>query len=66
MADLIWVATSKSGNSIRLTVKIWSEKILQEHPEFSLLPGYLDELRQTIKEPEYIVEGWQGESLALR
>jgi hypothetical protein len=64
--DILWIATSKSGKSIRLTSKVWSEKIILEHPEFSLLPEYLDELRKTIADPEYIVEGWQGESLALR
>jgi len=66
MPEILWVATSKFGKSVRLTEKVWSGKILQEHPEFSLLPGYLDELRKTIEEPEYVVEGWQQESLALR
>lgn len=66
MPDVLWVATSKFGKQVRLTEKIWLNKILKEHPEFSLKPEYLDELRKTIEEPEYIVEGWQEELLALR
>lgn len=66
MPDILWQITSKSGKLIRLTDKIWSEKILQEHPEFSSRPEYVDELRLTIEKPEYIVEGWQQEMLALR
>ena len=66
MLNILWIAASKSGRSIRLTSKVWFEKILLEHPEFSVLPEYLDELQKVIEEPEYIVEGWQGENLALR
>ncbi len=66
MSDILWIATSKTGKSIRLTSKVWREKILLEHPEFSALPEYADELRKAIEDPEYIVEGWQGENLALR
>jgi len=62
----MWVATSKFGKSVRLTGKIWSDKILKEHPEFSLRPEYIEELRKVIENPEYIVEGWQQELLALR
>jgi len=66
MADVLWSATSKFGKLVRLTEKIWLDKILREHPEFALLPEYLDEVRKAIEEPEYIVEGWQQELLALR
>ena len=66
MHETVWVTTSKFGNQIRLTEKIWSEKILKEHPEFSLQFEYLNELRKTIEEPEYIIEGWYNELLALR
>lgn len=66
MPDILWQATSKFGKLARLTDKVWSEKIIREHPEFSLQPEYLDALRQTIENPEYIVEGWQQELLALR
>jgi hypothetical protein len=65
MSDILWVARSKFAKSVRLTEKIWFNKILREHPEFTLHPEYLAELRKTIEEPEYIVEGWQEELLAL-
>lgn len=64
--DIVWLAVSNNDNPIRLTSKVWFEKILPEHPEFSILPEYSDELRKAIEEPEYIVSGWQGEKLALR
>lgn len=64
--DILWFAISKNGNSIRLTSKVWFEKIIAEHPEFSILPAYSDELLKTIEDPEYIIDGWQGEKLALR
>lgn len=66
MPETLWVAISKFGKQIRLTEKIWSGKILPEHPEFSLQPEYLNEIRKAVEEPEYIIEGWQGELLALR
>lgn len=58
--------TSKFGKRIDLSINLWKEKILQEHPEFTLHPEYLNEVLKTIAEPEYIVEGWKGEYLALR
>ena len=66
MSDVLWTVSSKSDKSIRLTSKVWHEKIILEHPEFSILPEYLDELRKAIEDPEYIVEGWYDENLALR
>jgi hypothetical protein len=66
MDDILWVAKTKSGRLVRLTKKVWSEKILIGHPEFSLNPEYLNEVRETIEEPEYIVEGWYKELLALK
>ena len=66
MSDILWIATSKFGKLIRLTPKIWFEKILLEHPEFSALSEYIDELQKVIEDPEYIAEGWKGEYLALR
>jgi len=65
MPDILWQTTSKFGKLVRLTHKVWSEKILREHPEFSLKAEYLDALRQTVEKPEYIIEGWQQELLAL-
>jgi len=66
MPKILWNVTSKAGKLIRLTDKVWHEKILLEHPEFSTLPEYINELRKAIEGPEYIVEGWKGENLALR
>lgn len=66
MLDILWIASSKFGKLIRLTSKIWYDKILLEHPEFFATSAYLDELRKAIEDPEYIIEGWKGEYLALR
>lgn len=66
MADILWVAKAKSSKLVRLTKKAWLEKILAGHPELSLSAEYLNEVRETIEEPEYIVEGWYQELLALR
>lgn len=66
MAEVLWNVKSKFGRLVRLTKKIWTKKILIEHPEFASRVEYIDELRETIHDPEYIVEGWRGEYLALR
>ena len=39
------------NNIITLTKECWTEHILKEHPEMEL---FYNELRNTIKEPEYI------------
>ncbi len=59
-------ALSKSGKRIKLTKSVWYDKILVEHPEFVQKDIYVEDVRETIKEPDYIVEGWAGELLALR
>jgi hypothetical protein len=66
MPEILWIVTSKFGKSVRLTKKTWENKIILQHPEFTLQAEYLDELRKTIQDPEYIVKGWRGEYLALR
>lgn len=66
MPEALWLATSKFGKSIRLTTNVWFNKIIAEHPEFSASEEYAYELRKAIEDPEYIIEGWQGEYLALR
>jgi len=60
------IPISKFGKKIELSSKVWKEKILLGHPEFSLNPEYLNEIFRTIEDPEYIVEGWTDELLALR
>lgn len=66
MAEVLFVAKSKSGKAVRLTKRIWSEKILKEHIEFNQSPEYINEVRSTIEDPQYVIEGWTGELLALR
>ena len=65
-SNILWIASSKFNKAIQLNRRTWEDKLLKEHPEFVLHPAYLDELRKTIEEPEFIVEGWKGEYLALR
>jgi hypothetical protein len=62
----LFTATSKFGRRIELSLRIWEEKILKEHPEFNLNTRYLNEVLKAIEDPEYIIEGWTGEYLALR
>lgn len=62
----IFVARSKFGKEIRLTRKIWFDKILAEHKEFAQRTDYPDEIKKIIEDPEYIVQGWEGELLAMR
>ncbi len=66
MQDVLWLARSVSGIPIRLTGRVWFEKICHEHPEVALLPSAAADVRLTIEEPAYVVEGWAGELLALR
>ncbi|MBU0694036.1 MAG: hypothetical protein KKC11_05135 [Candidatus Omnitrophica bacterium] len=66
MEEKFSIVISKFGKKIELSPKVWQEKILIEHPEFGLNPEYLNEVFKAVENPEYIVEGWQGEYLALR
>ncbi|PIU54912.1 MAG: hypothetical protein COS88_06140 [Chloroflexi bacterium CG07_land_8_20_14_0_80_51_10] len=66
MTSIFFNVRSKFGKTIRLTKTIWHNKILVEHPEFGDRDEYVDQLRETIEHPEYIVKGWTGEYLALR
>ena len=65
MAETIFEALSKSGKRIKLTKTIWYDKISIEHPEFAQSSSYVEDVRRVIEEPDYIVKGWAGESLAL-
>jgi hypothetical protein len=62
----LFTAQSRFGKSVRLTETIWFNWILKEHPEFGRRTEFLDEVRKTIEEPDYIIQGWEGELLALR
>ncbi len=66
MATPLFSVFSKSGKEIRLSDKIWREKICIEHPEFIENELYPLEIKKTIKDLDYIVKGWGGELLALR
>ena len=61
-----WVATTPSGRTVRLSEAAWGQKILISPPEFAADPGLEQELRLTLEDPEFIVEGWAGELLSLR
>ncbi len=62
----MFTALSKSGKSIRLSERIWREKICKEHPEFGEKGEYLQEVKKAIEKPDYIVKGWTDELLALK
>jgi len=62
----VFTARSKFGKKIRLTKAIWLDKVLKDHPELSARKEYLDEVKRTIEDPDYIISGWFGEHLALR
>jgi len=63
---VIFVAKSKSGKKIRLTKTIWFHKILKRHPELGAAEEYVEQVKRTLEDPDYIVSGWFGEYLALR
>jgi hypothetical protein len=66
VATVLFITTSLAGKPIRLTRKVWEDKICSEHPELAKRPNYLGEVRRTVEEPDYLVAGWRGEMLALR
>ena len=61
----LFTVRSKSGKEIRLTRTIW-HKIETHHPEFKDRSDYLEETRNAVEDPDYIVEGWAEGLLALR
>ncbi len=66
MTKQLLVCKAVSGRFVRLTENIWFNKILNDHPEFREHSEYLNEVKETIENPEYIVAGWSGELLAMR
>jgi hypothetical protein len=56
------VVISVSGVPIRLTDERWEHVVLR-HPDFALRR---EEVVRTIREPEIVVEGGDGEHLAIR
>ena len=66
MATERWIATTPLNQRVRLSEDGWLRKILPSHPELGANPVYEAELRNTLEEPDLIVEGWADELLALR
>src|SRR4051812_31533381 len=63
MADnVLRVVTSVHGHNIRITTEQWAH-IIEAH---DYMAGNLDLVVETVAEPSRIIEGRQGESLALR
>lgn len=65
-SDVFFTATSRFKRRVHLTKATWLNKILKDHPELSVREEYVDEVRRTVENPDYIVSGWFGEYLALR
>jgi hypothetical protein len=65
-SDVIFTAKSRFNRKIHLTKATWLEKILKDHPELSTKKEYVNEVKRTVEDPDYIVSGWFGEYLALR
>ena len=64
--DVVFTARSKFKKKIHLIKAIWLDKILKDHPELGTRGEYVNEVKRTIEDPDYIVSGWFGEYLALR
>jgi len=64
--NVVFTARSRSKKKIHLIKAIWLDKILKDHPELSTREEYINEVKRTIEDPDYIVSGWFGEYLALR
>ncbi len=63
MPDLsLAVTVSVNGHGIRLTERQWAH-IVESH---DYMAGNLEKVMETISDPEIVVEGDGGESLALR
>ena len=60
--NVIEVVVSKNGVPIRLTYKQWVH-IVETH---DYMAGCIDVVLETISEPDYIVQGWADELIALK
>jgi len=60
--DVLYTVTSVFGNTIRITARQWAH-VTEAHDYMS---GNMDKILETLAEPERIIAGQQGESLALR
>lgn len=64
--DVVFTAKTRSKKRIHLTKATWLDKISKDHPELSAKEEYVNEVKATVEDPDYIVSGWFGEFLALR
>lgn len=62
MSEVLHTVTSVFGNVIRITATQWAH-ITEAHDYMS---GNMDKILETLAEPERIIAGPHGESLALR
>lgn len=60
--DILHTLVSVHGNTIRVTTRQWAH-ITEAHDYMS---GNLDKVLETLAEPDRVVAGEHGESLALR
>lgn len=65
-SDVVFTAVSRSKKKIHLTKTAWFDKILRDHPELGKKEEYVNEVKRTVEDPDYIVSGWFGEYLALK
>ena len=61
-ADVLQTATSVLGHTIRLTAQQWAH-ITEAH---DYMAGNMDKVLETLSEPSRVIQGEQGEALALR
>jgi hypothetical protein len=51
------------GKKIELENYVWVSKILKDHPEFAEKEEFLQEIRKTVEDPDYVITGWLGSIL---
>lgn len=60
--DVVGIVISKNGIPIKLTHKQWAH-ILESH---DYMAGNLDLVFESLEDPDFIVEGWTNELIALK
>jgi hypothetical protein len=60
--DVLYNAISVFGNTVRITARQWAH-VTEAHDYMS---GNIDKVLETLSEPERVIAGQHGESLALR
>ena len=66
MSQERWIVSTPMNQRVRLSEAAWTKKILVSHPEFSQDTAYEQELRLTLENPEFSVEGWEEALISLR